>query len=158
MRLSDVRIACGMMGIMSLVAAGCATPPPAENTHTHREHVRINEGTSPAVRVETVGTNERLNQVGFTTNGLQRRVEVQQTGASRTPTNTLEVWARLRNRTDYTQRIQLRTLFLRADQSPLEDQQAWQELHLQPNTFGTYRTKSTRTDAAYYYIEIQEMP
>lgn len=146
------------LGLVLLVAAtGCTTREP-ENVHTHREYQYIAEGTSPAMHVDSVQTQERLNQVGFATNGLQRRIAVEQTGASRTPTNTLEVWARFRNRTDYVQRIEARTLFLRADESPLEDQLAWKEVHLQPNTFQTYRTMSTRTDAAYYYIEVRELP
>lgn len=154
--MSYTRLACGGVAVLLLVT-GCATPQP-DNVHTHREYQYIAEGTSPAVHVDSVQTRERLNQVGFATNGLQRRVAVEQTGASRTPTNTLEVWARFRNRTDYVQRIEARTLFLREDKSPLEDQVAWKEVHLQPNTFQTYRTMSTRTDAAYYYIEVRELP
>ncbi len=119
---------------------------------------RFDEGTEPGATVDLPGAGPRMNNVGFLTPGLNRRVAVEQTNAMRTPTNTLEVYCVFRNRTRYTQQLQVRTQFFGQQGEPLEGPDAWQNVFLGPNTIQTYRTYSTRTDPAYYYIEVQEMP
>lgn len=123
-----------------------------------RVRTDFDEGTQPGAKVDLPGAQARMNNVGFLTDGLNRRVGVQQTNAKRTPTNTLEVYCVLRNRTDHKQQLQARTQFFGAQGEPLEGPDAWQNVFLAPNAIQSYRSYSTRTDPAYYYIEVMEMP
>ena len=129
--------------ILACVLAGCLT-------HS------VQEGTRPGTRVVTPETQARLNQAGILTPGLERRVAVEKTGADRTSTNTLEVWATLRNRTQYEQKILVRTQYYNNDRTAVEGPDQWQSIFLPPNAIDTYRTYSRGTDAAFYYIEIME--
>ncbi|MCL4217525.1 MAG: hypothetical protein KJ052_11050 [Candidatus Hydrogenedentes bacterium] len=146
--------------ITCLTCLGCVT-----HTSTHRRekgdvntYSRVTEGTEPGTQVVLPQTQARLNNVGFLTPGLNRRVAVQGSGANRTATNTLEVWATFRNRTDFQQKLNVRTQYFHEDRSPAEGPDAWQSVFLPPNSIQTYKTFSSGTDAAYYYIEIMDMP
>lgn len=131
--------------ITCLVGAGCA------GGRTY-----ITEGTRVGTRVDSPQTEARLNRVGFLTKGLERRVAVQRTAAERTATNTLEVWCTFRNRTDFPQQILVRISYFGPGRVPNEEPTAWQPLYLAPNSIETFRMRSATTDAAFYYIEVQE--
>ncbi len=118
----------------------------------------LTEGTAVGTRVDTPATEARLNRVGFLTKGLERRIAVQNTGADRTATNTLEVWCLFRNRTNYDQQIMVRTQYFGPARKPNEGPNEWQTLFLPSNGIETYRTYSAGTDAEYFYIEVKEMP
>lgn len=141
---------------VSLVVLSCEST----GTVAHNDSTRYfgSEGTNAATRVDTPSTEARLNNVAFLTDELNRRIAVQSTGASRTATNTLSVYAVLRNRTDYQQRIQIRTQYFGPGRDPNEGPDAWQSMFLAPNSIQTYRTTSRGTNAEYYYIEVIEMP
>jgi hypothetical protein len=94
---------------------------------------------------------------GVPQNTQWSKITVQATNARRTPTGTVEVWATLRNRTDYPLTIDGRTQFFSRDDSPLEGPSAWQRVHLPPQSVATYKELSTNvTEVGYYYIEIRE--
>ena len=118
----------------------------------------IREGTTAGTNVQSVSTEARLNRVGFLTKGLERRVAIQSTGTARTPTNTLEVNCVLRNRTDYEQRMMIRTQYFGEERNPNEGPNEWQTVIIPQNGIQTYKTYSAGIDATYYYIEIQELP
>jgi hypothetical protein len=85
------------------------------------------------------------------------KIAIESTNSKRTPTNTLEVWAVLRNRTDYPLQIEARTQFFDSNKVPIEGPTAWQRVHLPPQSLDTYREFSTKTgEISYYYIEIRE--
>ena len=133
---------------------GCATRRPPGDTQAV---YAIEEGTAVGTRVDSPQTEARLNRVGFLDPDFNRIIGVQRTGASRTPTNTLEVWAVFRNRTRYDQRIQVRTQFFGPNRNPNEGPHEWQIVFLPPNGIETYRTYSRGTNAEYYYIEVMPM-
>jgi hypothetical protein len=118
----------------------------------------VNEGTEGGTVVVTPQTQARLDRAGFLTNGLNRRIAVQRLGANRSPTNTLAVWATLRNRTDYEQHVLARIQFFGRDREPLEGPSAWQTVHLTGNGIETVRFQSTKVEVNHFYIEIKEMP
>jgi hypothetical protein len=118
----------------------------------------VREGSRPATEVVTPGTQARLDNVAMLTEGLERRVAVQRSDARRTPTNTLEVWCTLRNRTNHPQKVELRTQFFSCERTPLEGPGAWTPIYLEPDAIETYRTFSTGVNADHYYIELMEAP
>ncbi|MFH0965037.1 MAG: hypothetical protein V2A58_13640 [Planctomycetota bacterium] len=138
--------------LFALLLAGCAT-------------TTIDEGPAPAVNVPAVPP--RLNTAVIVDKSLQNwaggekdkyaKVAVEATNSRRTPTGTLEVWAELRNRTDYPLQVEARVQFFDADRSPVEGPSAWQRVFLPPRAVETYREFSTNVyDVNYYYIEIRE--
>ena len=118
----------------------------------------VDEGTAPGYMVPVDSARPRLNNVGFLTDNLEKKISVQQSGGERTATGTLKVWCQLRNRTDFPQKIQARTLFYDKDKRPLDDQPMWKDIFLAPNSMELYNAYSLSTQARYYYIEIKEMP
>ena len=131
------------VAIVGLLAAGCA-------------RTVMHEGTHPPVTVPGPDTNVRLNNVSVLDDSLQGRIAVQGTDWQRTATGTLQVWAQLRNRTDYFMQVEVRTQFYDRNQAPVGKPSSWQRVMLSPNSMTTYRENSTGTDPAYYYIEIRE--
>ena len=150
-------VACMGLAVALILAGGCTRiRGPRTDTITLVEP--SDEGTSPGVRVPGTDTEPRLNRVGFLQRDLSKKIAVEQTGATRTATNTLEVYAVFRNRTKYDQQIQVRTQYFGSVREPNEGPHEWQVVFLPPNGIETYRTNSRGTTAAYYYIEVQGMP
>lgn len=143
----------------------------------------VPEGAAPGVRVQ----NDRAPQAGIRYNtvvivdkslanwngklfdppvlgyiwpqekGKRSKLAVESTDARRTATRTLEVWAVLRNRTDFPMQIEGRTHFFDDNKVPVERPTAWQRVYLPPQGVDSYWERSTRTDeVTYYYIELRE--
>ena len=74
------------------------------------------------------------------------KIAVEQTNSRRTATGTLEVWATLRNRTDYPLQIEGRSQFFDSDQAPVEGPTAWQSVFLPANSVATYKEFSTKVE------------
>ena len=97
----------------------------------------------------------------FRKGSMERRrrskIAVESTDSRRTATETLEVWAVLRNRTDYPLQLECRTQFFDASKVISDGPTAWQRIYLSPQSQETYREFSTKTkEVNYYYIEIRE--
>jgi len=118
----------------------------------------VDEGTAPGYHVPIEAAQARLNNVGFLTDNLDKKIAVQRSGGERTATGTLKVWCELRNRTDYPQKIQARTLYYDQDNKPVGEPSMWRDIFMAPNTMELYTAYSLSTRARYYYIEIKEMP
>jgi hypothetical protein len=95
------------------------------------------------------------NTVAFLDADLTRNLVAEETGTKRSPTNTLVAWALLRNRTDETVKVSVRTRFFDTNKAPLDDT-PWSMVYLDRRGLQTYETPSLRGDAAYYYIEIMK--
>lgn len=123
-----------------------------------------NEGPRPAVRIQDErAPNQRLNldTVVILDKSLQDRksgkLAVENSGARRTASGTVEAYAVIRNRTDYPLQIEGRTQFFDAMGIPLGAPSQWQRLYLDPQSINGYRELSTGTaEVAHYYIEIRE--
>jgi hypothetical protein len=141
--------------------------------------VEVTEGPAPAVKVsdsKAPYTTIRYDNVVFIDRSLQKwpvekgrifswpvdqegkkgKIAVESQGSRRTQTNTLEVWATLRNRTNYPLQLEGRVQFFDSSKVPIEGPTAWQRIFLPPNSIEAYKEKSTRVDIAHYYIEIRE--
>jgi len=146
---------------LALILAGCGD-------------VRVYEGPARAMKVDDGYSGIRLNSVAILDDSLQRwyivestltgpvgygkigKIAVENVGVKRSPTNNLEVYAVLRNRTDYPLQVQGRVQFFDEVQAPVEGPTAWQRIYLPPNSVAAYKEFSTRQDASYYYVEIRE--
>ena len=135
------------LSLLPLFSAGC-------KSGSDTAVIDIREGTGAGTRVDSPETEARLNRVGFLDPDFNRKIAVQSTGAKRTATNTLEVYAVFRNRTKFSQSFQVRTQYFAPDRVPYEGPNEWQILHLPPNGIDTYRTYSRGTNADFYYIEV----
>lgn len=138
----------------------------------------VTEGPAPGVMVDSSKAPHaglRLNSVAILDKSLQRwyvyeksgeeavehgkvgKIAVEGTGARRSPTGTVEVWAILRNRTDFPLQIEGRVQFFAKDKAPLEGPSAWQRIVLHPNSITNFKEFSTNVeDVGYYYVEIRE--
>ncbi len=117
---------------------------------------RIQEGTHAPVRVDTPDTKVRYNNVGLTDDSLYGKIAVEATNWHKNPTGTAQVWAQLRNRTDFRLGIEARTQFFDMHGAPLDKPSGWERLFLSPNTITTYRENATDPNTAFYYIEVRE--
>ena len=129
----------------------------------------VTEGPSPGVRVRDArapNAGLALNSVRIIdpdlqsqsrTGMLSSRVAVEANNSRRTPNGTLEVWATLRNRTEYPMSLEARVQFFDREEAPAEKATAWKRLHLPSNGIANYQEYSSGTTAvAYYYVEVRE--
>lgn len=123
----------------------------------------IDEGPQPGVRVDDArapNAGLRLDTVAILDKSLQNatggKLAVESTGARRSPTNTVEAYAVIRNRTDFPLQIEGRVQFFDAVGVPIEGPTMWQRVMLDPQGISAYKELSTRTDVGHYYIEIRE--
>ena len=139
---------------------GCQTVKYQNEASGRFEPGHDSEGTKPGLRVTDSnfpGTRARLNSVGITTDSLRYKIAIEATNSKRTPTQTLEVWTQIRNRTDYPLQVECRVQWFDGKQAPVDKPTAWQRIHLPPNSLETYREFSTNIyDINFYYIEIRE--
>jgi len=123
------------------------------------EHYAVHEGSSAPLRIRDdnlPGTQIRWNNVSLLDKSIRNKILVEASNSRRTATDTLEVWALFRNRTDYSLQIEARTSFFDASQAPLEGPTAWQRLMLPPNAHGHYKEFSTNEEIGFYTIEVRE--
>ena len=137
--------------------AGCSVHNEASGRY---EAGSDSEGTKPALRVQDPRfpeTRARLNNAGIVDDALRYKIAVEGTSSRRTPTDTLEVWAELRNRTDHPLQVECRVRWYDSAQASIDQPSAWQRVYLEANSFETYREFSTDVyNVTYYYIEIRE--
>jgi uncharacterized lipoprotein YmbA len=90
------------------------------------------------------------------TDALKRKVVVQMLSAGRTPTNTVQVTARLVNCTNDSLTVGVRTNFMDAREVPTEAQSVWQNVILQPKAMGLYQTSSMSKGVEHYVLELRD--
>lgn len=125
---------------------------------------QVNEGAAPGIRVnDDRAPDARLNldTVVILDKSLQDRnsgkLAIESSGARRSPSGTLEVFAVIRNRTDHPQQIEARVQFFDDLKVPVEGPTQWHRVYLDPQAISAYREFSTRVhDVYHYYIEIRE--
>ena len=117
---------------------------------------RVNEGTSPPVYVPTEQTSVRLNNVAILDDSIANKVAVEASNWRRTTTGNAEVWAQLRNRTDFGLSLECRVSFYDEQRAPLGAPSSWKRLIFSPNETKTYTEFSTQTNVAFYFVEIRE--
>jgi uncharacterized protein YcfL len=84
-------------------------------------------------------------------------LSIEYLGSQRTATQSLEVFASIRNRSTTPVQLEVRTLFLGKGGMPINDESAWQRLFLDPNGTVTYRELSLKTNQVKHYrVEIRE--
>ena len=123
------------------------------------------EGAAPGVRIDDpnapfataqIDTVVVLDRALSDLNG-RGKIAVEATGAERTSTGTLEVWANLRNRTQYDLQVEARVSFFDSNLRPVEQTPGWKRLFLPPNSLTGYSDLSLRSDRIdHYLIEIRE--
>ncbi len=134
----------------------------------------VAEGPAPGMKVDSNYVGIRMNSVAILDRELQDwyiyqsnltgpvewgksgKIAVEQTGVTRTATNTLQVYTVLRNRTDYPLQIEVRVQFFDANKVPIEGPSSWKRLMMDPQSIVPYKEFSARTDCYYYYIEVRE--
>ncbi len=141
-------IRIGLAATAVMLVASCAT---------------VDEGPQPGLRVNDANApyaTVQYDRVVIVDKSLQSsrggKIAIENQGARRTPSGTVEVFATIRNRTDYPLQIEGRVQFFDADKVPVEGPSAWQRVYLGPNSIDAWRESSARTDIAHYYVEIRE--
>jgi hypothetical protein len=141
----STRFAAALVAACVLVGSGC---------------LAVNEGTHRAKSVPSgkyYQTGIYWNNFVLTDDAISRKIAVEDQGSRRTATGTLQVWATLRNRTNFRLQVEVRVQFFDADKQPLEGPTAWQRLALPANTIASWQENSIgTTQVAYYFGEIRE--
>ena len=85
------------------------------------------------------------------------KITVERQGGVRLPTGAMEVYATVRNRTNFEQQLEFRTQFFGSQQEPVEGPSAWQRISLPPLGVSTFKGASLAfNNIEYYYIEVRE--
>lgn len=150
--------------ILTLTASGIAIAPPAAQARENRPlkcHIsaarRAGPVAGPALvaNVPKAMTPVSLDAVQMN-DKVWKKVVVEGLFARRTPTNALEVMARLVNCTKDPIAVELRSSFMDADQYPTEPASVWRVVHLPPLSTGVYQERSIGSTAvAHYLVELR---
>lgn len=150
--------------MVMLVASGLALPPPAAEARENRPlKCRISAarragpvaGPALVANVPKAMTPISLDAVQMN-DRVWKKVVVEGLFARRTPTNALEVMARLVNCTKSPMAVELRSSFTDVDQYPTEPSSVWRVVHLPPLSTGVYQERSIGTSAvAHYLVELR---
>lgn len=84
------------------------------------------------------------------------KIDIESSGIRNTPTGNVEVWAVLRNRTDYDLQVEGMSSFYDQDQVPLDDRSNWKRVYLPANSTALYKEASVSADAKYFVVELRE--
>lgn len=125
-------------------------------------------GTHPVQRTAST----EMNSIVFVDHGLNRtiitksvmgersrstvKVEVESSGIRQTPTGNTEVWAVLRNRTDYDLQVEGMASFYDAGSAPLDDRSSWKRVYIPANSTALYKEVSVDQQAKYFVVELRE--
>lgn len=114
--------------------------------------------TGPALVAQEYGEMSPipLNAIQFVDYSLVEQLVVQSLRAQRTPTNTVQVQARMVNCTDFPLVVGVRTHFLDKDQISAEKETAWRNVIIQPHALGSYKESSLTTEVGNYLLEIRD--
>lgn len=147
-------VACAV-GIMPL--GGCSALPGGPPVVAQCSDPSVGDRAGPALVGETYGmtmTPLPLNSVQFGATDIARSVAIQSLYASRTPSGTVQVAARLLSCADSPMVVRMRTSFQQSSTAPSEPASAWHDVFLAPRTTAVYTEMSTSVDAATYLVEI----
>lgn len=145
---------CGFLG--GTVAEGPAIGKKITSKDSPDGVIRMNSVALLDKSLQRFYLYEELPE-GYKEYGKSGKLSVESTGARRTPTGTLEVWALIRNRTDHQLQLEGRAFFFDKDQAPVEGPTVWQPLVLSPKgtvSYNEFSVDIART--ANYYIELRE--
>ncbi len=82
-------------------------------------------------------------------------IAVQTHGSRRTAAKTLETVVEIRNRTDDSISVELRTTHYDAQKLPLGDPSSWKAVDLPPQGTASYKEMSQTTTADHYLVEVR---
>jgi len=116
---------------------------------------KYREGPHPAVSVPEVALEERETVVVLD-DILAKKIAIEAQGNRWTETRRLQVFANIRNRTDFAQNIDVQTVFKDEAGFSLRDETAWQRIILEPNETTNYSSTSLDDRARKYTIRIRE--
>jgi uncharacterized protein YcfL len=116
---------------------------------------KYREGPHPAVSVPEVALEERETVV-ILNDILRKKIAIEAQGNRWTDTRRLQVFANIRNRTDFVQNIDVQTVFKDEAGFSLRDETAWQRIILEPNETTNYTSTSLDDRARKYTIRIRE--
>jgi len=126
-----------LMGMTLVLLASCSPREGAYEAQRHR------------------GYQVPMNNAGILSETLSEVIAVEATNSRRTASNTLEVWAEVRNRETSRRSIAVRARFYDKNRAPIETTR-WSPMFVAPLSVTTYKTAATDLDAVYYYVEIRE--
>ena len=116
---------------------------------------KYREGPHPAVSVPEVALEERETVVVLD-DILAKKIAIEAQVNRWTDTRRLQVFANIRNRTDFVQNIDVQTVFKDEAGFSLRDETAWQRIILEPNETTNYTSTSLDDRARKDTIRIRE--
>lgn len=125
-----------VLSCLTLASCSAAVDPSAARTGLVREDYAI-----------------PYNSVGFLDRGLEKTIVVEQFGGRRSPTDRLVSWLTLRNRSDASMRLLVRTRFFGKDKKPL-DTSAWNAIIVESRSLGEIQIPSLTAEAEFFFVEI----
>jgi len=147
-----VRTLIAITAATTLLVAGCTSMPSSST--------KLEGRTAPLEYNTVVFTDYDLSRRwsdGIMGSGETYRLSVENHGRRRTETGTTEVYAVLRNHTDFDYRIEARTQFFDQDGVPVDAKPTWQRSTIPANSVSAYKTLSTSTQPLKYRVEVREL-
>lgn len=159
MRIARLILAAALPALslpLPLSVGGCAAPPPTAVVQCTPPQAAAPAGDALVALAYDAMTPIPIDAVQFTNEAMAHQVVVQQLSARRTPTNTVQVVARLVNCTDVPIIVGSRVHFMDANHVPVEDVSVWQRVVLRPRAMGQLQESSMTRGVEHYVVELRD--
>jgi uncharacterized protein YcfL len=133
------------LGILALALAACGGDKELPVVQTVESDIPLNT-------VEFLDEDIRPDQGLF---GGDDPITISAASARRLSTGTMQVNIHFKNNTERPMAIQCRSTFFDEQKIPIEGPTAWQRVFLSAKSLGKYTENSTRTEAAYFHVEVR---
>lgn len=84
------------------------------------------------------------------------RISAKKHGIGRTDTGISQVWAVLRNHTDYNYMVEARTHFFDKNGMPVDAKPVWKRVSVPANSLARYKEKSVSNKRLQYRVEVRQ--
>lgn len=84
------------------------------------------------------------------------KVSINSAGTRTGPTGLLEVWAVLRNHTDYPLQVEGQTSFYDEQNAPIDVPPMWKRVYIPANSIATYKENATDFASSNFIVELRE--
>lgn len=142
--------------LLGLFVTACQTPTNGYSGHNPVQRTQDNELNTIVFIDHNLNRTEVINTPLGERAKSTVKVTIDRHDFETTETGTAEVWAVLRNRTDYNLDVEGKAMFFSANKAPLDDESVWRRVTIPANGTAVYRETSLNDRGEYFLLELRE--
>lgn len=144
------------LAALAWTLSACQTTTNGYSAHHPTQRTQTNELNTIVFIDHNLNRTEIINTALGKKAKTTVKITIDRSGFRSTDTGTAEIWAVLRNRTDYNLQVEGKAMFFDADEIPLDDESVWRRVHVPANGTAVFRETSLNDQAEFFLLELRE--